>query len=1040
MSNTAYFGIMLPNGWTIVDSILCTNITTNDTGFIVHSESLSQQMSLIDLPQENYYWWVGMISSIWGQLGATFISDLKIYTDNQTGSFFLDYMLGDPSSGLNYKRSNDHLIIVGDPVGCLPEGIVFTTQEEIDNFTANYPSCTETAGSVKISGDDITNLDGLSVLISIGGNLKIEFNDTLTSLTGLDNLVYIGGTLSINGNNSLTSLSGLNNLTAIGRDLWIESNNNLINLIGLEGLTDVGDDLAVISNPELVNLTGFDFVTSIAGNLLIEYNDSLTSLASLSNISYLGGSIGINSCGALTNLSGLEGLTSIAGNLSIYGNDFLTSLSGLENLSYIGGSLGVGTNLVWSGVGNPSLTNIESLSNLTSIGGGIDIISNENLLSLSGLNNINSIEGNIKISENNSLTDLTGFNSLTSIGGDLRINSNEALGNINDLDNLNSIGGNLSISGNDALVSLTGLNALVSIGENMGISGDALASLTSLSNLSYLGGRIGINSCGALINLSGLEGLSSIGGNLLIGGNLALNSLTGLEGIISIGGNLIIEDNPTLTDIWGLVNIDSVSIEDLHIVNNPLLSECDIQNICKYLASPNGTVNIQNNATGCNSPEEVEDNCNHHCLPEGISFTTQAEIDSFQINYPDCDNIEGELWIHGNDISNLNGLSVLTSIGGDLYIDDNEVMANLTGLEGITSIGGNLIIEDNPTLTDIWGLVNIDPVSIEDLHIVNNPLLFECDIQNICEYLASPNGTVNIQNNASGCNSPVEVEDICSYHCLPDGISFTSQAEIDSFQINYPDCDDIVGELWIHGNDISNLNGLSVLTSIGGDLYIDDNEVMANLTGLEGLTYIGGDLIIGSYPGGNPALASLTGLSGLTFIGGKLHIYVNPSLASLSGLENVNYHSIEDLVIIHNSLLSTCHVESICNYLADPSGTIEIHDNVPGCNNPEEVDSLCNIVSVNEFTFRDEYSISPNPLNSTTLIQYTLHQNTPVTLKILDLSGREMTMLVNKVQQPGEQQVVFITNGLPAGIYFCVLKTNYGMQTKKIIKLIIVWS
>jgi len=144
VANAAYFGIMLPNGWTIADSILCTNITTNDTGFIVHSDSLSQQMSLIDLPQENYYWWVGMISQMWGQLGATFISDLKIFTDSQTGSFFIDYMLGDPGlswgeSGLNQKRSNDHLIIVGEPVGCIPEGIVLNTQEEIDNFTANYP-------------------------------------------------------------------------------------------------------------------------------------------------------------------------------------------------------------------------------------------------------------------------------------------------------------------------------------------------------------------------------------------------------------------------------------------------------------------------------------------------------------------------------------------------------------------------------------------------------------------------------------------------------------------------------------------------------------------------------------------------------------------------------------------------------------------------------------------------------------------------------------------------------------------------------------
>ena len=30
--------------------------------------------------------------------------------------------------------------------GCLPEGIAFTTQEQIDNFQTDYPGCTEIFG------------------------------------------------------------------------------------------------------------------------------------------------------------------------------------------------------------------------------------------------------------------------------------------------------------------------------------------------------------------------------------------------------------------------------------------------------------------------------------------------------------------------------------------------------------------------------------------------------------------------------------------------------------------------------------------------------------------------------------------------------------------------------------------------------------------------------------------------------------------------------------------------------------------------------
>ena len=47
------------------------------------------------------------------------------------------------------------------------------------------------------------------------------------------------------------------------------------------------------------------------------------------------------------------------------------------------------------------------------------------------------------------------------------------------------------------------------------------------------------------------------------------------------------------------------------------------------------------------------------CLPEGITFSTQAEIDSFQINYPSCTEIEGDVTIEGWDIANINGLNVL---------------------------------------------------------------------------------------------------------------------------------------------------------------------------------------------------------------------------------------------------------------------------------------------------------------------------------------------------------------------------------------------
>lgn len=95
------------------------------------------------------------------------------------------------------------------------------------------------------------------------------------------------------------------------------------------------------------------------------------------------------------------------------------------------------------------------------------------------------------------------------------------------------------------------------------------------------------------------------------------------------------------------------------------------------------------------------------CLPVGITFTTQAQIDNFQTNYPGCTKIEGNVTVSGKYISNLNGLSVLTSVGGDLRISENPILISLSALEGLTSIGGDLYIWKTDALTNLTGLDNL---------------------------------------------------------------------------------------------------------------------------------------------------------------------------------------------------------------------------------------------------------------------------------------------------------------------------------------------
>jgi hypothetical protein len=372
------------------------------------------------------------------------------------------------------------------------------------------------------------------------------------------------------------------------------------------------------------------------------------------------------------------------------------------------------------------------------------------------------------------------------------------------------------------------------------------------------------------------------------------------------------------------------------------------------------------------------------CLPNGITLSSQAQVDKFRTDYPGCKRIDGRLTISGKDITNLNGLSQLTSLNGvyiynnnsltslyglhnvtsvydlhigeyhyggnplltsltgldalthissDLEIYDNNALTSLSGLDNLTFIGrylsisknemlssiasfkklttagrglsvinsaltslkglesltdvrGGIVISQNPLLTSISGIQNIFKDSITALWIHNNPVLVTCNLPNLCNYLKNPPGSVSIYNNATGCNSPVEMAKECgvSVPCLPKGnYFFLSQSDINNFRTNYPDCKDLGGQVYIKGNDIVSLNGLNRVRSIKGDLEIDSCRLLGSLAGLDSLTSVGNSLNIF----GNNALSGLTGLDNLKTVGWSLGINHNPLLTSLSGLNKL---------------------------------------------------------------------------------------------------------------------------------------------------------
>jgi hypothetical protein len=81
------------------------------------------------------------------------------------------------------------------------------------------------------------------------------------------------------------------------------------------------------------------------------------------------------------------------------------------------------------------------------------------------------------------------------------------------------------------------------------------------------------------------------------------------------------------------------------------------------------------------------------------------------------------------------------------------------------------------------------------------------------------------------------------------------------------------------------------------------------------------------------------------------------------------------------------------------------------------------------------YQNYPNPFNPSTTIKFSIKNNSNVSLIVYDITGREISKLVNGFYTAGSHQVIFNAERLSSGIYFYVLKSGDISISKKMILL-----
>lgn len=77
----------------------------------------------------------------------------------------------------------------------------------------------------------------------------------------------------------------------------------------------------------------------------------------------------------------------------------------------------------------------------------------------------------------------------------------------------------------------------------------------------------------------------------------------------------------------------------------------------------------------------------------------------------------------------------------------------------------------------------------------------------------------------------------------------------------------------------------------------------------------------------------------------------------------------------------------------------------------------------------------PNPFNPTTSMQYSVSNKQFVTIKVFDMLGREVAILVNGEKEPGIYTAEFATTGLASGTYIYRMQAGEFVQTRKMIVL-----
>lgn len=621
--------------------------------------------------------------------------------------------------------------------------IYLSDQASIDAFKTNYPDCSVLNYNLRIEGDDITNLAGLSNLKSIHGNLNITDCPNLAALNGLENVKNIDADLRIHDNEILSDISAISDIEGLDGDFVLDEL-PLLSILGeFTKLDSVNGELRI---DEVLNLPANTFPNLQHVKKINIRNNLFTSLEGFAMLSSIG-EISINNNPNITLINGFSLLKEIDQNLTIDNNGLLQSIIGFGKLESITNSLyiqncpllksmdnalnsleTIGDNFFIEGVGIVNFANFQKLHKT----GPLHISNNHNLVSLTGLENIKIIEGDLIINNNQELSDIGAIENVdyenmvphiaTSPFDDsymLIIKDNVSL-NKCDIQVLCGLlkrtspflikilnNGNGCNEVEEVLIGQCKSHQCYEQGLYLNLNEEIDSLFKDLPVCNYILGDLilGANtdiSTNKTLDLSKLSFIDTIMGDIIIE-NTLLKEIKGLTKIKHVGGKVRIINNPNLEVADFFLKADNY--KELIVKDNPKLKK-----FSRFqLTDMEGSIHFENNPM----LEELDIKCTNTHVGD-ISVVNNPLL-NLDLDFTKLNHLIGNLTVKNID---RNQFVNVKKISGNLTIEG--LTSHYRFSLGIDTIFGNLLIKENPNVSTIN--LNIRHIS-GDYNIINNQLL-----------------------------------------------------------------------------------------------------------------------------------------------------------------------------------------------------------------------------------------------------------------------------------------------------------------------------